>query len=140
MQSWKDFCSNTKTESSNPWNVVYRYASGRLRNKLILTTLKMNNNSYTTDMQITINQMIEHFVPEDSEDGDEAQHKHVRHQASAPLQMTNDVEFTRQEVKAALEKFEPRKGAPGEEPSPARYSYMFSRASPPLSRRSTTSA
>ena len=112
MQSWKDFCPNT--ESSNPWNGVYRYRAGKIRNKLILTTLKTGNNNYTTDMRSTINQMIEHFVPEDSEDGDDAHHKRVRHQASAPLHTTNDEEFTREEVQAALEMFDPRK-APGED-------------------------
>jgi hypothetical protein len=45
LQSWKDYCSNTKTESSNPCNGVYRYAAGRLRNKLILATLKTGNNN-----------------------------------------------------------------------------------------------
>jgi len=93
---------------------VYKYAAERLRNKVILTTLKTGNNNYTTDMQNTINQMIEYFVPEDSENGEEAHHKHVRQQASAPLQTTNDVEFTRHEVQAILEKFDPRK-TPGED-------------------------
>ena len=83
LQSWKDFCSNTNTESSNSWNGVYRYVAGRLRKKLILTTLKTGNTNYTTDIQSTINQIIEHFVPEDSEDGEEAHQKHVRQQASA---------------------------------------------------------
>jgi hypothetical protein len=59
-------------------------------------------------MQSTIDQKIQHFLPEDSEDGDEARHKQVRHQALAPLQTTNDVEFTRQ-VQATLEKFDSRK-------------------------------
>ena len=34
QKSWKDFCSST--ESSNPWNAVYRYAAGKLRSKLTL--------------------------------------------------------------------------------------------------------
>jgi hypothetical protein len=63
LQSWKDFRSNSN--SSNPWNGVYRYAAGKQRSKLTLTSLKTANNSYTTDMQSTINQMIEQFVPED---------------------------------------------------------------------------
>ena len=58
--------------------------------------------------------MIEHFVPEDSEDREVAHQKQVRLQASAPLQATNDVEFTRHKVQAILEKFDPRK-TPGEE-------------------------
>ena len=65
-------------------------------------------------MQSTINQMIECFVPEDSEDGEEAHHKHVRQQASAPLQTTNDVEFTRHEVQAILERFDFRKTPGGD--------------------------
>jgi hypothetical protein len=89
LQSWKDFCTNT--ENANPWNGVYRYAAGKLRNKLILTTLKAgNNNNYTTDIHTTINQMIERFAPEDSEDGDEEHHKRVRHQELAPLHTSND--------------------------------------------------
>jgi len=114
LQSWKDFCSNTNSESSNPWNGAYRYAAGRQRNNLILTTLNTGNNNYTTDMETTIIQMIEHFVPEYSEDREVAHHKQVRLQASAPLQTINDVEFTRHEVQAILEKFDHRK-APGED-------------------------
>jgi hypothetical protein len=63
------FWSNT--ESSSPWNGVHKYTAGKLRSNHILTTLKTDNN-YTTDMQSKIKQMIEHFVPEESEDGDEA--------------------------------------------------------------------
>jgi len=114
LHSWKDFCSNTNSESSNPWNGAYKYAAGRQRNKLILTTLNTGNNNYTTDMETTINQIIEHFFPEDSEDREVAHNKQVRFQASAPLQTTNDVEFTRHEVEAIKEKFDPRK-ATGED-------------------------
>jgi hypothetical protein len=64
-------------------------------------------------METTINQMIEHFVPEDSEYREVAHHKQVRLQASTSLQTTNDVEFTRHEVQAILQTFDPHK-APGE--------------------------
>ena len=114
LQSWKIYCSNTNSESSNPWNGAYRYAAGRQRNKLILTTHNTGNNNYTTDMETTINRMIQHLVPEDSEDRKVAHHKQVRLQTSARLQTTNDVEFARYEVQAILEKFDPRK-APGED-------------------------
>jgi hypothetical protein len=43
FQSWKDIFSNTN--SSNPWNGVYRYAAGYQRSKLTLTTLQTANNS-----------------------------------------------------------------------------------------------
>jgi ribonuclease HI len=114
LQSWKNFCSNTNNMTSNPWNGVYRYAAGRLKNRLALTTLKIDNNNYTTDMKTTINQMIEYFVPEDSEEGENAHHKQVRLQAAAPLKTSNDVIFTRHEIQAILEGFDPKK-APGED-------------------------
>jgi hypothetical protein len=45
MRSWKEFC--TSTDSTNPWNAVYRYAAGKQRSKPTLSTLKMNDNTYT---------------------------------------------------------------------------------------------
>jgi hypothetical protein len=58
--------------------------------------------------------MIDHFVPEDCEDGEEVHHIHVRRQAEAPVHTPNDVEFTKQEVQSALEGFDICK-APGED-------------------------
>jgi hypothetical protein len=113
LQYWKNVCSSTNTSSSNPWNGVYRYAAGRLKNRLTLTTLKIDNYNYTTDMQTTINQMIEHFVPEDCEEGENVHHKQVRLQVAAPLKTTNDVNFTRHEIQAILEVIDPKK-TPGE--------------------------
>jgi hypothetical protein len=81
--------------------------------------------------------MIEHFVPENSEYGGDAHHKRVRHQASAPLHTTNDEEFTRQEVQAALEMFDPVKHRE-KTPCPVRYSCTSSGVSQPFSRKSTT--
>ena len=44
LKSWKDFC--TGTDSSNPWNSVYRYAAGKTRGPLTLSTLKANANTH----------------------------------------------------------------------------------------------
>ena len=60
LKSWKDFCSST--ESSNPWNAVYRYAAGKLRSKPTLSTLKANNNTYTSDSQSTTNQLMDDWM------------------------------------------------------------------------------
>ena len=112
LKSWKSFCSST--ESSNPWNVVYRYAAGKLRSKPTLSTLKACNNTYTTDMQSTINQLMDHFVPEDSEYSDGVHHKRARQQVMELLHTADDNAFTKQEIQAVLEKFDPHK-APGED-------------------------
>jgi len=132
LKSWKDFCSST--ESSNPWNAVYRYAAGKLRSMLIPKTLKSSNNIYTTDIQSTINQMMDHFVPEDS---DEIHHKRARQQVMEPFYTTNDDAFTRQEIQQYWEGLTLVKH-PAKTPLTARYFCTFLGASPPFSRRFTS--
>jgi hypothetical protein len=112
LKSWKDFCSST--DSPNPWNTVYRNAAGKLCSKPTLSTLKACNNTYTTNMQSTINQLMDHFVPEDSEYSDGAHHKRARQQVMEPLHTTDDDAFTKQEIQAVLEKFDPCK-TPGKD-------------------------
>jgi hypothetical protein len=106
LTSWKDFCSST--DSSNLWNEVYRYAAGRLRCKPNLTTLIACNDTYTTDMQSTINQLLDHFVHE-GQVSDEAHQKSVRQRVMEPLYTEDDAAFTTQEIQAVLEKFDPCK-------------------------------
>lgn len=110
--SWKEFCS--RTQDSNPWNLVYRYAAGKIQNKLTWTTLKADNNTYTADIQSTLNQLMDYFTPDDSAADDEDHHKRARQQMTKPMNTTDDIPFTKQEVRAALEKFDPQK-APGED-------------------------
>jgi len=112
LKSWKEFC--TGTQSSNPWNSVYRYAAGKVRGALTLSTLEANNNTHTADIQSTFDQLMDHFKPEDSASSDGAHHKRDRQLMTEPMHTTDDIPFTQQEVQAALEKFDSRK-APGED-------------------------
>jgi len=79
-----------------------------------LINSKASNSTYTTDIQSTINQVMDHFIPEDSEYSDRVHHKSSRQQVTETLHTTDDDAFTKQEIQAVLEKFDPRK-APGED-------------------------
>jgi hypothetical protein len=57
---------------------------------------------------------MDHFVPADNEYSDGTHHKRARKQAAEPLHTTADIAFTKEEIQAALEKFDPPK-APGED-------------------------
>jgi hypothetical protein len=48
LKSWKEFCSHTA--GTNPWNAMYKLASGKLQSKTALTTLKTQNGTYTSDI------------------------------------------------------------------------------------------
>jgi hypothetical protein len=112
INSWKDFCSRTK--ECNPWNAVYRLAFRKLQNKTTLATLMTPSGAYTTDIEGTVNQMMDQFIPEDNEGSDKAYHKGIRERASEPLNTNDDDVFTKQEILAVLERFDPRK-APRED-------------------------
>ena len=58
--------------------------------------------------------MMDYFIPEDTETSDGAYHRQARQTMTEPIQTKDDTPFTKQEVQAALEKFDPRK-APGED-------------------------
>jgi hypothetical protein len=58
--------------------------------------------------------MMEYFLPEDNESSDSAHHKFIRQLAAEPLDTLDDEEFTKEEIQAVLEKFDPGK-APGED-------------------------
>ena len=92
IKSWNQFCS--QPEDSNPWNAVYKLASGRLRNKTTLTTLQTPNGTYTIDMNSTIKQMTGHFTPEDNGRSDSEHHKRIRQQITEAPATSNDEEFT----------------------------------------------
>ena len=46
-KSWKEYC-NLTTEA-NPWNAVYRLASGKKRTNTEITTLRKPDGSLTSD-------------------------------------------------------------------------------------------
>ena len=76
LTSWKEFCS--QTAGSNPWNAVYKLASGKLQSKTTLSTLKTQNGTYTLDIVSTMKHMMEYFIPEDNESSNSAHHKFIR--------------------------------------------------------------
>ena len=58
--------------------------------------------------------MMEHFIPEDIDRSDSAHYTYIRHLKAEPIDTLDDVEFTREEIWAVLEKFDPTT-APGED-------------------------
>ncbi|KAJ4448236.1 hypothetical protein ANN_10250 [Periplaneta americana] len=112
INSWKRYCS--LTPSSNPWNEVYRIASGKTRKPIPLTTLKKPGGSLTSSLKETLQLMIDYFVPEDEEAADNNCHKQVRETNRIPLKTQDDVDFSQQEIRRIIEKMDPNK-SPGDD-------------------------
>lgn len=112
INSWKRYCS--LTPSSNPWNEVYRIASGKTRKPIPLTTLKKPDGSLTSSLKETLQHMIDYFVPEDEEAADNNYHKQVRETNRIPLKTQDDVDFSQQEIRRIIEKMDPNK-SPGDD-------------------------
>jgi len=59
-RSWKNYC--TLTPANNPWNEVYKIATGKTRNKQTLTTLQRPEGTVTDTTEETIELMLEHLL------------------------------------------------------------------------------
>jgi hypothetical protein len=59
--SWKQHC--TITTPNNPWNEVYRLAAGKTREALTLTTLIKPDGSRTTNIDETLQTMMDQLIP-----------------------------------------------------------------------------
>ena len=79
---------------------------------LILTTQTKPDGSRTTNIDETLQTMIDHLIPEYSTQDNTIQHKNARRLANQPIDTLNDQEFTLDEVRQTIESFNPRK-APG---------------------------
>ena len=110
MNSWKQHC--TITTPNNPWNEIYKLAAGKIRETLTLTTLQKPDGSSTTNIDETLQTMMDLLIPEDSTQDDTIQHKNTRRLAAQPIDTANDKEFTQEEVQQTIESFNSRK-APG---------------------------
>ena len=76
---------------------------------------KTTGRTYTTDIVSTMVHKMEYFIPDDSKSSDSANHTYtIKHEMEEPLDTPDDVKFTKEEILAVIEKFDPGK-APGED-------------------------
>jgi hypothetical protein len=61
IQSWRQYCN--MTSSTNPWNIVYKSAAGKINNSQIVSTLQKTNGLHTEDLRETIQCTLEHLIP-----------------------------------------------------------------------------
>jgi len=99
----------------NPWNKVYKIASGKIRTTTRLTTLEKEDGRYTTDTRSTIMYTLEHFVPDDREDSDNELHRKIRKEIQEPPNTADDKASTKEEIIANLKKINKLKKAPEED-------------------------
>ena len=88
LKSWETFY--TINDGVNPWNMVYKIASGKIRTTTRLTRLKKEDGTYTTDTRSTLLHMLEHFAPDDTEDSDNELRREIRKEIQKPLDTADD--------------------------------------------------
>ena len=106
LKSWKMFCMIN--DGVNPWNIVYKMVSGKIRTSTRLTTLKKDG-IYTTDTRSTIMHVLEHFIPDNREASDNELHRKTRKEIQEPTDMDDDKAFTKEEIIANFKKFSSKK-------------------------------
>ena len=112
INSWKQYCNMTTTP--NPWNLVYKLASGKMKNTVALTTLRKPDGSLTSSLDETTQYMLEYLVPEDNVEGETDHHKFLRATTEKPIQTPDDRDFTQEEIQQIIKEMDNKK-APGED-------------------------
>jgi ribonuclease HI len=112
IKSWKEYCN--LTSHTNPWNAIYKLAANKTRGSQMLTTLKRQDGTNTTNIEERVKMMAEHLIPKDDETEDTEYHKKLRIQVKEPIQTVEDREYTTEEVKNAIAELKHKK-APGED-------------------------
>ena len=82
-----------------------------MRETLTLTTLRKPGGSRTTNMDETLQTMIDMLIPEDSTQDDTTQHKNTRRFADQQIDTANDREFTQDEDRQTIQSFNPPESA-----------------------------
>ena len=100
--------------STNPWNMVYKLASGKINSCCTLSTLRSSDGNVTSDMAETINVMMEHFTPADDEEKDNDYHKLIRVQKTIKVTTEDYKQFTTAEILDSIHEMS-RNKAPGED-------------------------
>jgi len=100
MLSWKQYCKDTTT--SNPWNAVYKLATGNIKKCITLSTLRKPDRTTTKDLAETTRYTIESFTPEDNEESDNEHQKLLRALFKEPMTTEDDTPFTTIEVREAI--------------------------------------
>jgi len=112
IQSWKEYFN--LTTSSNPWNEVYKLATGKRRKNTQITNLRKTDGSLNEDLRESLQFMLEHFTPDDKEEDETDLNKLATAQGLEPADTDNDIDFTVEETRNAVARLDKKK-APGEE-------------------------
>jgi hypothetical protein len=110
FNSWKEYCNIAG--SVNPWSQVYKMAAGKTKEVNKITTTNRPDGTQTTNLQETINEIIDYLYKED--DGmEKPYHKALGRQSTNPYTQRKTRNSPPEEVKHTIDSFSQNK-APGE--------------------------
>jgi hypothetical protein len=99
IQSWKQYCN--KVSSTNPWNIAYKSAAGKINKRQIMSTLQKTNGSHTENLRETIRCILEHLIPKDEEAEETNYHKRIR-TLIEDVKTEDDRHFAAEEIKQTI--------------------------------------
>jgi len=91
IQSWKQYYN--KTQSTNPWNIVYKSAAGKVRSNQIMTPLQKADGSQTEGLRETLQCTLEYLIPKDDQSEETEYHKQIRNSIEEPIETEDDRNF-----------------------------------------------
>jgi ribonuclease HI len=114
-ESWKAFCS---ASGDNPFGVIYKLCSKKLKLDRPLTSIKLPDGSLTTTAEEGASALMDVFFPSDDSTTDTDAQAAIRESSHQLTGVEDDLPFTLSEVEDAVTSMNPKK-APGIDNVPA---------------------
>jgi hypothetical protein len=87
------------TSITRPWNGLYRILAGRDKRASPQTTINQRHGTLTTNLQETIQHILQSLTPEDNLEDNTEMKKNTRTLAQEDIDTDDDKQFTAQEVR-----------------------------------------
>jgi len=100
LNSWKEYWN--VTASTNPRSQVYKLAAEKIRSKSTITTLTKQDGSETRNTKERMEVLLDCLFEEDNTEENQYQ-KQIRKTVEQPIKALDDIEFSREEIKQAIE-------------------------------------
>ncbi|XP_035215115.1 uncharacterized protein LOC118188733 [Stegodyphus dumicola] len=100
-KTWNTFWDNLQI--SSPFGTYYDIAKGKSLGPLQLSVIEKADGTTTKTIEDSIKEILKFHFPQDPTDQDTEEHKRIRQIANSPCLTKNDKDFTKIEIRKAIE-------------------------------------
>lgn len=96
-------------KEADPWERVYKIASGRMKKETLLVSLEKQDEPFTQTIRETLKVMIEGLLPNDNEEEETEAQQEIRRQVSLESTGQNEEDLKEEELIRAVKQMKDKR-------------------------------